>query len=459
MVGHHRLAGRRRHWLERAALANHCRNLDVLADLHLWHYRSRRLWRGRRRCKGFVYNWGRCHRRRHSQLRGNHRLGRRAAHACRDQQQHSRLWCKRSRVGRAGRQHAQHLLRNLQGADKQRSRRLCIDLDTLLHRQLWRANHLACPCLVAGTACQQARLDTLNVGCPTVHARRHLGRLHLHARQLASVAYVLGKPVEHAPASTVKDVVEPRLGLATCCPVQGLGHRTRAELSNACQRCVELLLNLTVPVLELLDDGRWRPRRVAHLHVDLLRPQEVLALAVAELLAKRVEGVDVVLGDARLVGDVQEAPAQLVVDACVDGNLLPKLERLQAVTQHRPTLKLHRAGRAIDRVHQLACIEVVIAVGRREPSAAKEVTVGTPQHDRIVGDWVPLNLRVVEPTRKHEAEPHESVEQRVGPQRRAALNHPLVHDRVLDGRSPAEVHERQLLGARVSVVRPHHLLG
>ena len=299
----------------------------------------------------------------------------------------------------------------------------------------------------------------MHIGCPTVHARRQLGRLHLHARQLARVAHIVGKPLEHAPARTVKDIVEPCLGLATCCTVQGLGHRTRAELSNARQRSVELLLNLPVPILELLDDGRGRAARVAHLNIDLLGPQKVLALAVRELLAKGVERVDVILGDARLVGDVQEAPAQLVVDACVDGNLLPQLERLQAVTQHRATLKLHRAGSAVDRVHQLACIEVVIAVGRREPSTAKEVTVGTPQHDRIVRDWVPLNLRVVEPTRKHEAEAHEGVEQRVGPQSRAALNHPLVHDRVLNGRSPAQVHERQLLGARVSVVRPHHLLG
>ena len=109
-------------------------------------------------------------------------------------------------------------------------------------------------------------------------------------------------------------------------------------------------------------------------------------------------------------------------------------------------------------MHQLARIEVVIAVRCREPSATKEVTVRTPQHDRIVGDRVPLNLRVVEPPRKHEAKAHEGVEQRVGPQRRAALNHPLVHYRVLNGRSSAEVHERQLLGARVAMVRPHHLL-
>ena len=298
----------------------------------------------------------------------------------------------------------------------------------------------------------------MHIGCPTVHARRHLGRLHLHARQLARVAYVLGKPVEHASARTVKHVVEPRLGLATCCTVQGLGHRTRAELSNARQRCVELLLNLAVPILKLLDDGRWRARRVAHLHIDLLRPQEVLALAVAELLTKRVERVDVVLGDARLVGDVQEAPAQLVVDACVDGNLLPQLERLQAVTQHRPALELHGAGSAVDRVHQLVGIEVVIAVRCREPSAAKEVTVGAPQHDRIVRDWVPLNLSVVEPAREHQAKAHERVEQRVAPKSRAALNHPLVDHRILDAGSAAEVHERQLLGARSAVVSPHHLL-
>ena len=299
----------------------------------------------------------------------------------------------------------------------------------------------------------------MHIGCPTVHARRQLGRLHLHAGQLARVAHIVGKPLEHASARTVKDIVEPCLGLATCCTVQGLGHRTRAELSNASQRCVELLLNLPVPILELLDDGRGRAARVAHLHIHLLRPQQVLALPVRELLAKSVERVDVVLGDARLVGDVQEAPAQLVVNACVDGNLLPQLERLQTVTQHRPTLELHRAGSAVDRVNQLARIEVVVAVGRREPSTAKEVTVGTPQHDRIVRDWVPLNLRVVEPPRKHEAKAHEGVEQRVGPQSRAALNHTLVHDRVLNGRSPAQVHERQLLGARVSMVRPHHLLG
>ena len=326
-------------------------------------------------------------------------------------------------------------------------------------RQVGSANHLAGPCLVTSCTRDETRLDTLHIGCPTVHARRQLGRLHLHARQLARVAHIVGKPLEHASACTVKDIVEPCLGLATCCTVQGLGHRTRAELSNARQRGVELLLNLPVPILELLDDGRGRAARIAHLNIDLLGPQKVLALAVRELLAKGVERVDVILGDARLVGDVQEAPAQLVVDACVDGNLLPQLERLQAVTQHRPTLELHRAGSAVDRVHQLACIEVVVAVGRREPSTAKEVTVGTPQHDRIVRDWIPLNLRVVEPTRKHEAEPHEGVEQRVGPQSRAALNHPLVHYRVLNGRSPAQVHERQLLGARVSMVRPHHLLG
>ena len=110
-------------------------------------------------------------------------------------------------------------------------------------------------------------------------------------------------------------------------------------------------------------------------------------------------------------------------------------------------------------MHQLARIEVVIAVRCREPSATKEVTVGAPQHHSIVGDWVPLNLRVVEPAREHEAKPHERVEQRVAPQSRAALNHSLVDHRILDAGSAAEVHERQLLGAWSAVVRPHHFLG
>ena len=189
-LGQSRLCTSRRNRRKRCAVANRSRHLDVLADLYLRHYRCRRLWR----CRGSrcIFCTNCRHRRRHSQLSCNHRLGRRAAHACRDQQQHSRLWCKRCRVGRRRHQHAEHLLRNLQRADKQRGRRLCIDLDTLLHRQLWRPNHLACPCLVARAACQQTRLDTLHIGCPTVHARRHLGRLHLHARQLARVAYVLG---------------------------------------------------------------------------------------------------------------------------------------------------------------------------------------------------------------------------------------------------------------------------
>ena len=192
-LGHHRLARCRRHWLERAAVANRRWHLDVLAHLNLWHNRRRRLWRRRGNRQGFLVSWSRAldrcsHRRRHSQLRCNHRVGRRAAHACRDQQQRSRLWCNRGRVGRRRHQHAKHLLRNLKRAHKQRRRCLCIDLDTLLHRQLWRANHLAGPCLIAWTTCQQTRLDTLHIGCPTVHARRHLGRLNLHARQLARVA-------------------------------------------------------------------------------------------------------------------------------------------------------------------------------------------------------------------------------------------------------------------------------
>ena len=181
-------------------------------------------------------------------------------------------------------------------------------------------------------------------------------------------------------------------------------------------------------------------------------------MAVLELLAELVEGRHVRLANRGLVGDVEEAPRELVVDARVDRDLFPKLEGLDAVAEDRPALELTRAREPVDGVDELVRVEVIVAVRGREPRPAEQVAVGFPEHDRVVRHWVPLDRAARQHTREHEAEPHEGVEERVGPQCDLALDHAVVDDRVVNARRLTEVHEGLLLDPRLVAVRPDDLL-
>ena len=182
-------------------------------------------------------------------------------------------------------------------------------------------------------------------------------------------------------------------------------------------------------------------------------------MAVLELLAELVEGRHVRLAHRGLVGDVEETPRELVVDARVDRDLFPELEGLDAVAEDRPALELTRAREPVDGVNELVRVEVVVAVRGREPRPAEQVAVRFPEHDRVVRHWVPLDRAARQHTREHEAEPHEGVEERVRPEGRLALDHPVVDDRVVDARGLTEVHKGLLLDPRLVAVRPHDLLG
>ena len=206
------------------------------------------------------------------------------------------------------------------------------------------------------------------------------------------------------------------------------------------------------------DDVRRRPRRVLHVDFDRLRAQDVLPLPVLKLLRERVERRDVVVTGVRLIGDVEEAPRHLIVDARVDRDLLPQFERLHAVAQQRPPFELARPREPVHRVHKVDRVDVVVAVRRAEADATEQVAVRAPQHDRVVRHRVPLDSTVADHARQHQPEPHEGVEQRVGPQRRLPFDHPVVDDRVVDDCRLTQPHERFGVSVGLLPVRPDNFL-
>ena len=213
----------------------------------------------------------------------------------------------------------------------------------------------------------------------------------------------LCQPCEHASRCTLKNAVNPRLCATACCVVDSLRHRTRPELADASQIVVQHPLNQRVVIRELRDDIGACALRVLHLHIHRPWTKDVLTHAILKLTGQRVHRVDVVRRDRRVVCDVQEAPAHLVVNACVQCRLLPQLIRLQQRTKDAPAFPLTSRRCAVNHVHQAVSRNAHIALPRREADATHEVgaRLRVPEHDSGMRDRVPFNRVPLEHARQH----------------------------------------------------------
>ena len=347
------------------------------------------------------------------------------------EEHHGRLGCDWHGVGRRGHQPAQDLLRDLEAAHQEGRGGILDHLLLLLDGQLRGSDHTAPPCLIIRAAGEQPRLDPRHIGRPTIHARGELRRLHLHLGELARVAHLPRKPSEHPAARPLKDAIDPSLGLPPGGAVKGLRHGTAAKLRNARKGGVELLLDLPIPILQLRHHIRGGARGVAHLHIHILGAEQVAPLAILEGLGKGIELRHIGLRHRGLKAYVKEAVLEVLVDTSGDRDLLPNGKGLDARAEHGPPLKLTSARKAVDRVDQLRRINVIIAVGRGEADAAKEVAIGAPQHHGILRDGIPLHRAAAHQPWSHEAEAHKRVNQGVDPQgvatlQEAVINHGLI---------------------------------
>ena len=303
-------------------------------------------------------------------------------------------------------------------------------------------------------------MHALDISSPSVQTRRQFRRHAAKAWQLPFVPMRLRQPAEHARRCALKDGVNPCLRATACRIINRLCHRTRTELADAGQIVVQHPLNQRVVIGELRQNIRACALRILHLHVNRPRTKDVLPHAILELAGQRVHRLNVVSRYRRVIRDVQEAPAHLIVDACVQRRLLPQLIRLQQRTKDALAFPLTSRRCAMHDVNEVSSWDVRVTLTRGELHATQEVALRlrVPQHHRRMRDRVPLNRIPLEQTRKHQAETHERIQNDVLPQCVRAAQGAVKDDCLLNHGLRADVHEGLLFCAWHRRVRPDDLL-
>ena len=216
---------------------------------------------------------------------------------------------------------------------------------------------------------------------------------------------------------------------------------------------------MAIPIFKLGDHIRGGARRIAHLNIHALRPEQIAALPVLEGLGKGIELRHIGLRHRGLKAYVKEAVLEVLIDTRRDGDLFPNGKGLDARAEHGPPFKLTRSRKAVDGVNQIRRVKLIIAIGGGEAHPAEEIAVRFPKHHRVLADRIPLHRAATHEPRGHEAKANEGIHQGVNPQGIGTLKEAIIDHGLVQDRGAASSHKGLRLRARILGVRPHHLLG